>query len=387
MRRESHRYRGVRRSSRGAGWGHRAVYVASAVAAASLIAGFGLAGYWFGTFSHTYSQATASGFETAPYGVKFLSAGATEAGLIPNLNWTGNNTTGINGPCQQLGSGNTSISLNTTANWLNQSGALNATILGSPNNNTLANSNLTVFCLDAVNNAAVSYLWGQWTNQTSWDNITAAANNTTAPQFNVTLANLTGNYTNPAENGSLVFNGCNPVPLSDNNTSLGALANCPFFAGNNETTYLPHAGFYNSTGQWVNESTNASPDPAYWHPNETGYLPGDTVFYAAIEFQDAQPNITYQVDVEFAGATPIPQVFFVNSGVGGNQTVLFLFDMSLAWTTGLPGSDYGYGNATGPFYSSVIAAIDTFSVTVSQCYIDHAGLMACPDSLGGATVP
>jgi hypothetical protein len=385
MRREGHRYRGVRRSSRGAGWGHRAVYVAAAIAAASLVAGFGLAGYWFGTFSHTYNQATASGFETAPYGVKFLSAGATYAGLIPNLNFT-SNASGQFGPCANLSSGNTS-----SANHLNQSGARNATILSHANANNSRNASFTVFCLDAVSAGNISYLWTPYTfgmnNSTGWDNIGLAANNTTAPYYNVSLSELTGN-TSTAANNTINITGCNPLPSANNSTkALAALANCPFFAGNNKTEYVPHAGFFNSSGVWINETTNKSPDAAYWHPNETGYLPSDSVFYAALEFSNATPNVTYEVDVDFAGATPLPQVFFVNTGAGGNETVVFLFDMSLAWTTGLPGIDYGFTNATGPFYSSVIASIDTFSLTVSQCYLDHSNKMACPDSLGGVSFP
>lgn len=391
MRRESHRYRGVRRSSRGAGWGHRAVYVASAIAAASLVAGFGLAGYWFGTFSHTWSQASASGFETAPYGVKFLTAGVTSAALIPNLNWSSNNTTGVTGPCQNLSSGNTS-----GTNILNQSGAANATNLSNANANNSLNQTFTVFCLNSVFNGQISYLWGNYTNQTSWDNTSLPVNNTTAPVYNVSLGNLTGNYTNPAANGTINITGCTPLPSGNNSSAqIPKLANCPFFAGNNNTTYLPHAGFYNSSGGWISEanaSNQSMLDPAYWHPNETGYLPGDLVFYAMMEFLDpwTYPNTTYEVDVEFAGATPIPQVFFVNTGspaLGENESVVFLFDMSLAWTTAIPANYMGYNNTTGPFMSAVIASIDTFSVTVSQCGLDNNGMIACPNSLGGPAFP
>ncbi len=381
MRRESHRYRGVRRSSRGAGWGHRAVYVASAIAAASLITGFGLAGYWFGTFSHTFSQASVSGFETAPYGVVFLTAGAQYASMIPNLNFTANNTTGTVGPCQNLSSDGPGT------NELNQSGATNYTVLSAANSTNSRNTTETIICLDAVNDGAVSYLWGAHTNQTSWDSIGSAANNTTAPLFNESLENLTGNASGAGS--VLTIPGCDPVVGNGTNATAAytKLANCAFFAGNNQTTFYPHAGFYNSTGVWINEANASSPDPAYWAPGQTGYAPSDLVFYAAIGFVNAVPNTTYEAEVSFAGATPIPQVFWLNTGAGGNETVIFVFDMTIAWLTGLTGADYGFANATGPFYSSIIASINTFSVTVSQCGIDAQSMVACPDSLGGATMP
>lgn len=388
MRRESHRYRGVRRSSRGAGWGHRAVYVASAIAAASLVTGFGLAGYWFGTFSHTYSQATATGFESAPYGVYFLSAGATSAAFVDNINYTNITPFSTTGPCSALNF--------TGVNELSQSGAMNATNLSAANATNSKNTTDTIICLDSISNGTISYLWGNYSgydpfmgtvnNSTGWDNISVAANNTslTAPLFNISMANLTGNAN--LSNTTLNITGCNPAILANNSTGASLLSNCPFFAGNNNTNYVPHNGFYASNGTWISENTT------YWHPGEYGYLAGDTVFYASIEFANAIPNVTYEAVLSFAGATPIPQVFFLNTGVGGNETVTFVFDMTAAWFTALPGGAYGLNdgnvtNATGGFGSWVFAAVDTFSITVSQCYIDASSMMACPDTLGGTGFP
>lgn len=397
MRRESHRNRGVRRSSRGAGWGHRAVYVASAIAAASLVAGFGLAGYWFGTFSHTYNQSTATGFEGAPYGVVFLSAGVTEAAFVSNINYTNVTWNSTTGPCSAL---NLSF-----VNHLNQSGVQNATNLSNSNTTNSKNNTTTIVCLNAINNANISYMWenysgynpfqGSMNNSTGWDNISLAANNTslTPPQFNISLANLTGNANN--SNTTLNITGCNPVVKGNNSTGQAELANCPFFATNNNTTFVPHAGFYLSNGSWFNQSSYADRNNStLWHPNQTGYLPGDTVFYMSIEFVNTLPNVTYEVVVSLAGATPIPQVFFVNTGSGGqNDTLTFVFDMTAAWFTQLPGGGYGFNdynasnNSYGGFGSDVFAAVDTFSATVSQCYLDASAQMACPDSLGGTGFP
>jgi len=413
MRRESHRYRGVRRSSRGAGWGHRAVYVASAIAAASLMAGFGLAGYWFGTFSHTYNQATATGFEGAPYGVIFLSAGVTEAAFVNNINYTNVTWNSSTGPCSSLNY--------TGANVLNQTGALNPLNLSSPNatnskNNSGPGNATTIVCLNAINNANETYLWENYSgynpfdnasaiaansnesslnNSTGWDNITLAANNSTLtpPQFNISLANLTGNANN--SNTTLNITGCNPVIAGNNSTGQAELANCPFFATNNNTTYIPHAGFYASNGSWVSEANySARNNSTLWHPNQTGYLPSDSVFYLSMEFVNTLPNVTYEVVVSLAGATPIPQVFFVNTGSGGlNETLTFVFDMTAAWFTQMPGGGYGFNdfnatnNSYGGFGSDVFAAIDTFSATVSQCYLDASAMVACPDTLGGTGFP
>jgi len=425
MRRESHRYRGVRRSSRGAGWGHRAVYVASAIAAASLVAGFGLAGYWFGTFSHVYNQSTATGFESAPYGVKFLSAGVTSAGLVSWFNWNQsfNNTTFLNtGPCSTLNYSVTSSLNGTTVNqtavfagdeaWMNQTGAQFAINLtdGNGTNNSV-NGNHTIICLNSVFNGTISYLWQNYSgvnpmNNTtdpngSWNNISAPANlNFATPYFNISQ----GWLFNASNNSSDInITGCNPY-ASLNNTTLAfeKLANCGFFVGNNQTTFLPHAGFYlNSTtnNSWFSLDNNTSDYAAYWHPGQNGYLPSDTVFYVTLAFQNMLPNMTYEVVLSLAGATPLPQVFFVNTGPGlfYNATLTFVFDMTAAWMTAFPmgnmtAGGYGYyanntTNSTEGFASDVIAAIDTFSATVSQCYIDASGMLACPDSLGGTAMP
>jgi len=379
MGRESHRYRGVRRRS-AAGWGHRAIYVAAAVATASLVSGFALAGYWFGTFSHVFPQATAQGLETAPYNVEFLGMGATYAGLLNYLNFTGVSWNSSSGPC-----------MNVTANGsnvLNQTGAFSALNLSAPNATDSNNMSVTIVCLNSVYNSVVNETWalgGSELNQSSWNNISAPSNFSFGdPTYNVSLFNLTGNAN--LTGSSLNITGCNPVV---NNTSIPKLADCPFFASDANTTYLPHAGFWNN-GNWISEANTT-----YWHPGQYGYLPSDSVFYASVEFYQTLPNVTYEVVVDFQGATPIPQVFFVNTGAGGaNDTVTFVFDTSIAWTTALTNNSYGLtdynatnGTGFGSFDSYVVAAIGTVSMTVSQCYVDASAQVACPDTLGGSAFP
>jgi hypothetical protein len=388
MGRESHRYRGVRRRSTG-GWGHRAIYVAAAVATASLVSGFALAGYWFGTFSHVFPQATAQGLESAPYHVVFLGMGATYAGLLDYLNFTNVTWNSTTGPCENVTANGT--------NMLNSTGASMALNLSMPNATDSSNATVgagnetTIVCLNAVDNGGITELWGNYTNQSGWDNVSAPSNasfgNVT---YNVSLANLTGNANLSGD--TLNITGCNPVV---NNTSIPELTNCPFFASNNNTTYLPHAGFWDN-GVWYSEANSSDNNSStFWHPNQTGYLPSDSVFYASVLFYDTAPNVTYEVDVEFQGATPIPQVFFVNTGSGDqNDTVTFVFDTTIAWTTALTNNSYGLvdGNVTngtgfGSFDSYVVAQIGTVSVTVSQCYVDASAQLACPDTLGGSAFP
>ena len=170
-------------------------------------------------------QATASGFESSPYGVKFLSAGATEASFV-GLNWTNVTWNGTSGPCQALPTNGT--------NMLNQTGATSAMNLSASNLTTSSSSSLTLVCLNAVNNGTISYLWQNYSgvdplNQTGWDNITGAANNSLGlPSFNLGL-----NETGENATGAINITGCNPVIDANNITGDAELANCPFFAGNN----------------------------------------------------------------------------------------------------------------------------------------------------------
>ncbi|HTP53947.1 MAG TPA: hypothetical protein VML94_03155 [Thermoplasmata archaeon] len=273
-------------------------------------------------------------------------------------------------------------------NELNQSGPALAYNLSASNQTTSSNSTLTFICLNAVDNGNISYAWQNYSgvdplNQTSWDNISSAANGSQgAPMFNLSL-----NATGENSTASINITGCNPVVAMNNTSAAAELSNCPFFAGNNKTTYVPHNGFYASNGSWVPENTS------YWHPNQTGYLPSDSVFYATIEFVHTIPNVTYETVVDFAGATPIPQVFFLNTGTGNNnETVTFVFDTTVAWFSALPGTAFGTNdtnatNNSGGFLSNVFASINTFSITVSQCYIDASALVACPDTLGGTGWP
>ena len=376
MRRESHRRRGIRRARAG-GWGHRAVYAGAIVATASLLAGFGVAGFYFGTFSHVFPQSGATGSAPPPYGVYYLGEGAIYASELPNANWT--NASGA-GPCQNLTANGT--------NTLNNTSATNPINLSASNSTNSVNLTTTYVCLNSVFNGQIVYQWdyingtaGNFTNQTYWQNISAPVNNTSANNmsagwYNVSLFNFTGN-TN-LTGSSINESGCAPVF-----TNVSALTNCRWFEGNNQTTFMPHGGFYASNGTWVSLANASSPDPWYWHPNQTGYLPGDQVYFATVAFANYTPaNMTYQVAVFFEGVTPVPQIYYVNTGAGGqNETVTFVFDMSLAWTTGLAGNLYGSTNNTttnGGMFSSIIADVMSVSLIVSQCYVDASAATVCP---------
>jgi hypothetical protein len=376
MRRESHRRRGIRRARAG-GWGHRAVYAGAIVATASLLAGFGVAGFYFGTFSHVFPQSSASGSAPPPYGVYYLSEGALFAADLPNANFS--NASGA-GPCQNLTANGTNTLNNTSA-----SNPINLSASNATNSRNLTN---TFVCLNAVFGGNITYQWnfvngtfGNFTNQTAWDNVSAPVNNTSANNmsggwYNVSLANFTGNAN--LTNSSINESGCLPVF-----TNVSQLTNCRWFAGNSNTTYMPHGGFYASNGTWISLANNSSPDPWYWHPNQTGYLPGDELYQATIAFANYTPaNTTYQVAVFFEGVTPVPQIYYVNTGAGGqNETVTFVFDMTLAWTTGLAGNLYGSTNNTttnGGMFSSIIADVLSVSLIVSQCYVDASGSTVCP---------
>lgn len=380
MRRESHRYRGVRRRS-AAGWGHRAVYVAAAVATASLVSGFALAGYWFGTFSHVFAQATSQGLETAPYHVEFVGMGATNAILLGFMNF--NNSSSA--PCSTLAYNGTAGG-NPDANAGNLSN--NSVNLSATNYNNTDNASVDYYCLNAVNSGNITEMWGNWTaqnNSTSWQNITDPANASfSTPYYNNSLTNISGVNNSARVN----VTGCNPLLLGNSSQSIGNFTDCDFFASNNNTTFLPHAGFWNvnysgATPYWISEINYSAPNTsALWHPNQTGYLPSDEVFFASVEFYSVAPNVTYEVDVAFQGATPVPEVVYVNTGgtAGANYTLVFVFDETIAWTTALTGNMTGLNdtNYTGTFDSVIIAQIGTVSVTVSQCYVDHSGLEACP---------
>jgi len=378
MRRESHRQRGIRRARAG-GWGHRAIYAGAILATASLLAGFGVAGFYFGTFSHVFPQSSATGSENAPYGVYYLSEGATYAGFLPNLNFS--NASG-SGPCQNL-------SVNGT-NTLNNTSALNPINLTNSNPVNSYNVTDTYICLNTVFGGNISYQWNfvngteaNTTNYSAWDNVSMGLNNTTGSINNVSAAQYLANlslFTGNANLSASVINmtGCDPVF-----TNLTLLPDCRFFAGNNNTTFMPHAGFYAPNGTWISEANNTSYDPWYWHPGQTGYLPSDMVYQATIAFANYTPgNMTYQVMVYFEGATPVPQIYYVNSGAGGvNETVTFVFDMSLAWTTALGQNISGMtGNITtnGGMFSGVVADIASVSIIVSQCYVDASGSPVCP---------
>lgn len=370
MRRESHQYRGIRRPTRGAGWGHRAVYVGAAIATAALVTGFGLAGFYFGSFSHVWNQSSAQGNENAAYGVVFLTEGATYASLVTYLNLGA-------APCSTLPTNGTNVS--------DPAAALN---LSASNATDSLNANATFVCLNSVSNSTVSYAWGAYTNQTAWNVINvSAANVSGAPVFNESYENLTG-YNGSV--GNLVETGCNPYFNATAQTNASIWANCPFFAGNTQTAFMPHGGFWtgpNDTGTWISETNSSSPDPWYWHPGQAGYLPTDQVYYASIGFLGQIPGLTYEVVVSIGGVTPVPEVYYVNTGSGANETLTFVFDMTAAWTSAGDEMQYGALNATEGYYGGFQALVGTVSITVSQCYVDAQGHLACPNSLGGTTQP
>jgi hypothetical protein len=394
MGRESHRYRGVRRRS-AAGWGHRAIYVAAAVATASLVSGFALAGYWFGTFSHVFPQATAQGLEIPPYNVAFVGMGAGNAIDLGFFNFTNSSA----GPCVlpgYNGTNNGTLVNDTQYAGNNTANPLVLSNIYAPNTIAVGPANFTdFFCLNAVNNSQITDLWGNWTYNGSsgpggWQNITAPSNASFANvTYNNTLANITGLndsalFNNTWEN----FTGCNPVMNASQ--EIGNFTNCDFFASNNNTTYLPHAGFWDSATGWVSEDNVSFDHAALWHPNQTGYLASDEVFYASVEFYNVEPNVTYEVDADLQGATPVPEIVYVNTGptAGANYTLDFVFDETIAWSTWLSGNQTGVNDTNvsggfGSFHSFVIAQIGTVSMTVSQCTVDNSGLEACPETVVG----
>jgi len=356
MHRTSRRRRGIARSS-SVGWGHRAVYAGAALATAALVAGFALAGFYFGAFSHSYNQTSASGLESSPFGVEFLNDGAMGAMEISYLNFTNWNDTTTSGPC---------------TNFTNATTVSNPLVFGNSSdpNQTQDSSNLSaVFvCLNGVSNSVVNETWwqGLQTNYTQNGTLNQSVMNETA-YYNDTLANITGNASTP---GNVSIKGC--LPFSNNST---ALADCPFFVGNNNTTYESHT-CYNDT---LSLCYNAS-----WHPNEYGYFPYDSVFFASVLFNSSIPgNTTFELVVSFAGATPVPQIFYLNTGGGGNNTsVTAVFDMTAAWLSEVPASMEG--NLSAPFS---FASVKGASLTVSECYPDANGNVACPNSLGGSGSP
>ncbi len=149
MRRESHRRRGLSRASSG-GWGHRAVYVGAVIAAAALVAGFGVAVLVYGPIGTPFHQLSGSTLGSPPRGVEFGSASevlATDLNLsnltgFPTWNWT-NATGNFTGPC-------------------NESGIFNGTtFVGASNNSTPVNISVggnttTLVCLNSVNNGVVN---------------------------------------------------------------------------------------------------------------------------------------------------------------------------------------------------------------------------------------
>ena len=352
MRRESHRRRGLSRASSG-GWGHRAVYVSAAIATAALVTGFALAGFYFGTFDHVFAHSSAQGSSNAPYGVVYLGEYATYAGLIPGLNFTNVTFNGMPGagPCHNV-TANGSNELNNSSVKPGVVLNLSAPDLNNSLINTTSDTNITTFvCLNAVNEGNITYLWqfvnGTFVqsgtnatdlfsdaNYTGWDNVSLEANNTTVMgngTFNESLANLTGNANLSGD--WLNESGCLPVFQLNNTSDVANVTHCSFFDMNNNTTFIPHYGFWGTnstcpTGCWINETNSSGLDPAYWEPNQTGYLPSDQVYQASIGFLGNITNATYEVVVSFQYATPIPQVVFVNTGGGQNETLTFLFDMT-----------------------------------------------------------
>lgn len=341
------------------------MYIGAAVATASLLTGFGLAGYWFGTFSHIFNQTTASGLESTPYGVHILQAGAAAASEISYLNFTNWSWVMATGPCENF-SNNTNVSSALNLTNANASGGLN---------NNSANATHGFICLNSVNNAFVNDTWwnGTFTNYTQAGPINASEQNETT-FYNQSLGNITG--FNASTPGNVSIKGCLPVVfVNATNNGSRELADCAYFASNNNTTFEPHT-CYNASALSCYNST--------WRPNQTGYYPSDEVFFATVEFNSSIPaNTTFEIAVSFDGATPVPQVFYVNTGNGGNNsTVTVVFDMTAAWLSAVPGSCQGNNTTT-----CVFASINVFSVTVDQCYVDASARTVCPNVLQGTSFP
>ncbi len=362
MRRENHRRTGVYRKSSG-GWGHRAVYVGAVVATAALIAGFGAALLAYGPLGTPVRSIAGTTAGLAPKGVVLGTASETFASQL-NLNnasapgaatwnWT-NATGGFNGPC------NASGILNQTNGSYIPYDTNNSTNASAPLQNLSANGNsTTLVCLNSVNNGLVNATWyyaqnGSEQTYNSYNSTNWVANGSSynSSAFNIpSCSNWTStNFTNWTE-------------YHEFNTTYNSFIPCStYFEMNNNTTYLTSfGGSGNATGGYNNSSL--------WSPNQTGYLPSDVVYALPVIFENSSVNGTYEISVAIQGVTPVAQTFFFNDTIGNttlqNDTVLFVFDMTVAWLMDL--SLNMTGNTTNGSALVVYGSIGTASIIVSEC--------------------
>ncbi|HTT16294.1 MAG TPA: hypothetical protein VMH49_02890 [Thermoplasmata archaeon] len=352
------------------------MYVGAAVATAALLAGFGAAILVYGPLGIPARQLAGSTLNVPPKGVVFGDAQVTFASQLdlinatagnPTWNWT-NASGGENGPC------NASGILNQTGGF---GGAPNASTgtayTGTPNNATtsenlssLGNSTMLV-CLNSVNNGTVNATW--------YYNASGGK-----------LTNNTYNSTNWIPNGSY-YNASGQNVTSCNNASawnVTHIENATFrpcttyYEMNNNTTYLVSSGgMGNATGGYNNSTL--------WSPNQTGYAPSDLVYQIPVIFTNGSINGTYAISIAVGGVTPVAQTFFFNDTIGGtgvgNDTVLFTFDMTIAWlmdvTLNVTGGINGTANVTAPV---IYGAIGVASAIVTECGATAAGVAVCPIS-------
>ncbi len=184
----------------------------------------------------------------------------------------------------------------------------------SPTNPALVSGSMSGLCLNGVNHGEISSTWtSNLTNATSY------------------------------ANGSSPVVGCPPLSLN-----VTSYPGCVFFGSNELTAFVSNW----SSGAPVNSSV-------FWHPNETGWLPDDRVFQVDVGFNVSAPlGTTYSLTIDFPGATPVPQTFFVRSPlVMGGGSVDVAFDTSLAWTTLLP-----WNNTTRV---GVLSTVDSYALNMS----------------------
>jgi hypothetical protein len=350
MRRESHRRRGLYRASSG-GFGHRAVYVGAVVAAAAMIAGFGVALVVYGPLGLTAHQISGTTNPIAPPGVYFGNAQQVLAsqldlnnatGLapygVPGWNWTSNVTGNFTGPCNATGvlNGTLNASLAPEYGTWGDNATYAANISAGGNSTTLV-------CLNAVvPQPNATGVWQGVLNATWYygNGTTLLENNT----YNSTNFMPNGSYYNSSASGNLTscsnWNTTDPTGLGlqawnnshvYNYTTGSTLVPCQtYYEMNNNTSWVPSfAGHWNSTTAVLENSS-------IWSVNQSGYAPDDVVYELPVVFTNTSINGTYAITVAIQGVTPVAQTFYFNDTIGNvttasNDTVLFTFDMTAAW--------------------------------------------------------
>ena len=243
------------------------------------------------------------------------AVGASPGSAAPGLPATANLPYGV----QVVSAGYTSAAF---VGGLNLSNGSNDSNCSAPTVNlsrtsvvSLTSGSPALVCLNGVSSGVVSSAW-----QSNLSNFTTYVN------------------------GSSTIVGCPPVP---NQTG------CGFYASNRYTDYA---------SQWVGAVPVNSTE--LWHPNQTGYLPEDTVFYAVLSFNGSTVvGGTYSFTIDLANATPTPVPFNARpSPVGwtGSASLTLVFDVTAAWTALFPVVD-----DNGTLVPAVIPTITAYRLSGS----------------------